>query len=488
MDVSRRSVTSSAYNITANIVQIIVNFGRSVALARLLGPDIFGVFVFASSIVDLSQVLSDFGLKSAFLKQATESDQREAAKVHFTLTALLSAFWAILMIAGVALFAPPEIRWVFWFLTCTAFVFRLTHTPRIMLTSRVEFRRLALLEIISSIIGAVIAIGLAWYGFGLLSLLVPKAVTLLIAVVIFYVIRPVWRPQLGWNRPLVRQFLSFGSRVYVSQILLQALDRLDDIWTGAVLGATSLGYYSRAYKFATYPRIILSKPLSSVAEGTYAQLKNNRKQLSQAFFRVNALLVRSNFMLSGILILIAPEFIRIVLGVKWMPMLEAFRLMLLYTLLDPIKLTVANVITISGAPEKVRLARFLQLIVMIVGLITLGQAFGISGVALAVNLMLVVGISVLLWQVREFVDFSLIKLFAAPALALFIGLLLARLSITIPGVLGSDWRTAGVKIIVFIVVYTGLLTLLERRNILMLFGMLRHLRVSLKPDQNERLE
>lgn len=485
MDIARRSVTSSAYNVTANTIQMIVNFGRSVVLARLLAPDVFGVFVFASSIVVLSQAFADFGLKSAFLKLTTESDQQEAIKVHFTLTALFSTVWAVLLIVGVALFAPPETRWVFWFLTITALISQLTLSPRVLLISRVRFRRLALLEIITSIVGTVIAIGLAWYGFGLLSLLVPQAVTLLIAMVMLYVIRPVWRPQLGWNRQLVRQFLSFGSKVYVNQILLQTLDRLDDIWTGGVLGGTALGYYSRAYKFSTYPRRILSRPLASVADGTYAQLKENRLRLSQAFFRVNALLIRSNFLLAGILILIAPEFIRIVLGVKWMPMLEAYRLMLLYTLLDPIKLTIANVITISGAPDKVRRARFIQLIVMIAGMVTLGPALGISGVALAVNLMLVVGICILLWQVRAFVDFSLIKLFAAPALALFIGLALARFAITIPGVLGSDWRTAGVKIIVYGVVYAGLLFLLERRNIPMLFGMLRHLRVSPKLEENE---
>jgi hypothetical protein len=95
---------------------------------------------------------------------------------------------------------------------------------------------------------------------------------------------------------------------------------------------------------------------------------------------------------------------------------------------------------------------------MATGLLVLGPSLGIAGVALAVDAMLVVGIALLLWQAREYVDFSLWTLFAAPGIALVLGMGGARGAITLPGILGSPWRSGSVKIAVFAIVY-GLLLL-----------------------------
>ena len=54
-----------------------------------------------------------------------------------------------------------------------------------------------------------------------------------------------------------------------------------------------------------------------------------------------------------------------------MPMLDAFRLMLVFTLFDPIKITVANLFIAVGEPEKVVRTRFIQAAVLIAGLFLL---------------------------------------------------------------------------------------------------------------------
>jgi O-antigen/teichoic acid export membrane protein len=210
--------------------------------------------------------------------------------------------------------------------------------------------------------------------------------------------------------------------------------------------------------------MILATPLNLVAGGTYAELKEDKVRLSKAFFRANAFLVRTGFLLAGIFALVAPEFIVLALGERWLPMLDAFRLMLIFTMFDPMKRTVADLFVAVGHPEKVVGARIVQLIVMIGGLFLFAPLFGITGVALAVDIMLVVGIGLLLWNARPFVTFSVKKLFLMPGLTLGVGLLIARAAILLPGVAGSPWRTGPVKATVFVVVYGVMLFLLERNQ------------------------
>jgi O-antigen/teichoic acid export membrane protein len=302
------------------------------------------------------------------------------------------------------------------------FGLQLTQTPNLILVRRVIHRRIAVVQLVTTALTTVVAVALAWMGVTLWALLATDIAALCVQIVLFYIWRPVWRPRLAWDASVVRYYLRFGSRTFLAGVLLQAINHVDDLWTGQVLGKTALGFYSRAYTFATYPRQVLAQPINAVAAGTYAELKGNRKGLSQAFFRTNAFLIRTGFFLAGLLALLAPEFIQLLLGAKWMPMLEAFRLMLVFTLLDPIKTTVADLFTAVGRPELVVRARSIQLMVLLGGLLLLGRPFGIAGVALAVNVMLIVGIVLLFWQARAYVDLSLWRLFGAPSLALACGL------------------------------------------------------------------
>ncbi|MEJ2732388.1 MAG: oligosaccharide flippase family protein [Anaerolineae bacterium] len=477
MSLARRSVTSAAWNSIASVARLVVLFARYVVLARLLPVDTFGVYAGANALVQLTVLVAAFGMGGAFLHRAPETeDENQAASVHLTLKLVFTLAWAGLMLIGSALFATGETRTALLLLTITTAGTQLAQTPQLILIRRVVHRRLALLQLLNALLTTLVAVGLAWGGATLWALLATDVATMILTLAVLYGWRPVWRPRLAWTPDVMRYFLRFGSRNFAAVTLLQALDKFDDLWTRFFLGTTAMGYYSRAYNFATYPRTILAAPINTVAGGTYAELKENRQRLSRAFFRTNAFLVRSGFFLAGFLALTAPEFIRLLVGDKWLPMLDAFRLMLVFTLLDPIKITVSNLFIAVGKPEKVVQARLIQLAVLLTGLFTLGPTLGIAGVALSVDVMLVVGIALLLWQARTHVDFSARRLFAVPMLALILGIAAARAAITIPGVLGSDWRTGAVKTVVFCVLYVGIMILLERDQVSMLlniFSMLR---------------
>jgi O-antigen/teichoic acid export membrane protein len=426
----------------------------------------FGVYGLAVSIVALSGVVANFGMAAAFVHRAPETeDEGHAAAVYFTLKLVFASVWAGLMAIGTLVLASGELKTALLVLTATGFGVHMVQTPRVILGRRIVHRRMALVQITSLVASSAVAVGLAYQGATLWALLAVNLVSLLIGFTAFYVWRPVWRPRLVWAPDTMRYYLRFGSRNFVADALSLALDRIDDVWTGVFLGDAAMGYYSRAYAFAIYPRRILASPIYAVSGGTFAELKTDRLRLSQAFFRVNAFLVRSGFLLAGVLALIAPELIRLALGAKWLPMLETFRLMLVFTLLDPIKGSISGVFVAVGQPQRIAGARTVQMVVLVAGLFLLGPQFGIAGVAVAVNLMLVAGIALLLWQARAHVDFSATRLFVAPTLSLVAGLVAGSQAARLPWVAGSDWRTGLAKAVIFAVVYGAILLALEHRDL-----------------------
>ncbi|MEA3337468.1 MAG: oligosaccharide flippase family protein [Chloroflexota bacterium] len=473
---SKRSITSASWNIGASIITVAVLFVRSILLARMLPVDTFGVYAGASAIVGLTVILPNFGMGGAFLHRAPETENEDrAAAVHFSLKLVFLLVWAVLLGAAAWVFAENPLRTAILVLLIATFGMQLAETPRLILTRRVVHRRLALLQVLRALATTMVAIALAFRGADLWALLATDLTAMLLTLLVLYVWRPVWRPHLAWFSGVVDYYLRFGSRNFVAVALMKALDKIDDLWTGFYLGATALGFYSRAYTFAIYPRRFLAMPINLVAGGTYAELKNDRHRLSQAFFRTNAFLVRTGFLLAGLLLLVAPEFILLLLGEKWLPMLDAFRLMLVFTLLDPIKTTVGDVFIAVGRPEVLVRARTAQLVILLIGLFTLGATFGISGVALAVDAMLIAGMAILFWQARSHVDFSLRRMFAIPSLALVLGIAATFAVLSGLGIDNANWYTAILKTTAFSTTYLGILLLLERAQVLEMLAMLRQL-------------
>jgi O-antigen/teichoic acid export membrane protein len=480
MSLSQRSISSAKWNMLATVLGFPLGFVQTVLLARLLPVEYFGVFAAVSSIIGLSSTVFEFGLGNAYVHRAPETqDEEHATAAYFTLRLVFDSAWAIFLLAFGLIIMSGMRQWVLIFLVITGYFYRLTTVPQAVLMRRVQHRRLAVLGLVGNFTVALASIAIAWFTHSIWALLVSSIITLVLGIVGFYLWKPVWKPKLAWDKPTVHYFLGFGARNLVNNFLDGALDNSDNLFTGYFLGDLALGYYSRAFRFAIYPRILLTTPVNSVALGTFAELKYDRLRLSKAFFRFSVLLTRAGFLLAGILSVIAPHFIIIFLGVKWLPMLNAFRLMLLFSILDPLRVTISNVLLAVGQPGKVGKVRLVQLIILGIGLFTLGFRYQIAGVALSMDIMLVVGVSMYLWFVREYVDFSLLRLFSPPVIGILAGIGVNQLLISILDFPQADWLVAILKLLAFSGTYLIILVILEGDELYQSFSQVMDLPVLL---------
>src|SRR5690606_28222315 len=150
---------------------------------------------------------------------------------------------------------------------------------------------------------------------------------------------------------------------------------------------------------------------------------------------------------------------------KWLPMVTPFRLMLVFALIDPIRNATANLFVAVGEPQRVVWTRAVQLAVLVGGLFLFGSLWQINGAALAIDVMLLVGTALFLWQARLFVDFSFWRLFGPPALGVVVGLLLAWGGAALVGA-APVWLAALVKVAAYAAGYGLVLLRLERERLL----------------------
>ncbi|MEA3407263.1 MAG: lipopolysaccharide biosynthesis protein [Chloroflexota bacterium] len=470
-DIAARTVRGSAFNIAASGITMVSGFARSVLLARLLTPEDFGVMALALILLSFAGQVSDFGFSQALIHRDTNIPK--AASTHFTLRLSLSVVTAIIVIIISSILdrlslSHPHLTQALLVLSFFHVISALNSTPQTILRKNLDFKFLAILDVITSLSMTFGAVTMALVGLGFWSLVGEQAIAVLIRSLGLWGFKRPWKPTFGLDKAITRWYFGFGSSVFFSSGLTKLLDQFDDFWTGTALGSIALGFYSRAYEFARYPRRVIAIPITKVFFPTYARLQQDRLRLSKAYYRASSLIVRMGFLFSLILVLVVPEFIRIFIGAKWLPIVPTFRLMIFYTLLDPLIVTSGHLLIAVGQPRVLTKIKALQLSIFVPAVIILAHYFGINGVAVAADLMLVTGIALILARVRRYVDFSLWKMFRYPTIGLLLGagaaLLVARY---LP--VASDFLSLVLKGGMASVIYGGLLLLLERNEYMRTF-------------------
>jgi len=411
----------SLHSVAASAVTLSLGFVRAVLLARLLVPEHFGLVALAAVFVNTLAHLRALSLGLAIVHHPAPDEA--ACRTYFSLSVGLAAATGALfipLIPSVAGFYPamPGLGWVMLALAAVDILTTVAVAQDGLLTRDMQFRTIAGADVCAATAMTVCAPALAWAGWGPWALVAEPVSGLVARTLYVWVRAPAVRPRFGWQPAAVRWFWTYGRPSWLAANLDYVLMRFDDFWVGTVLGNTALGLYSRAFEFAHYPRRLVATPLGNVFLPALARLRDDRRRLSQAYARLLGLMVRVAFWFVPLFVLAAPEFIRLLLGERWLPIQMSFQLMVVCALLDPLLWGAARLLMAVGEPGLVARGRAVQLAMFVPAVIVLSRVWGIAGAALAVDLKVLVGMLVLFRFTRRFVDYSPRVVFFWPAVAM----------------------------------------------------------------------
>jgi O-antigen/teichoic acid export membrane protein len=463
-----KAVKGSAYSIMASAVTLVLGLGRSILMARLLAPEDFGVVAFALTFLNFTFPLRNFGLDLALIHRKVDEDSPldEAMAAHFSLRLVLIGLFVLLLLAVTPVlcyFYPQKTLLVpvLMVLTVGEVAGAVGATPITYLRKEMRFKELAVLQVLTSLSMTIVGPLMAWQGWGVWAIVGEKisgAIGSTFVVWIFF--RP-WRMRWQFQRELVKWYWKYGKFVFVSQALTPVVTQFDGFWIGSALGDVPLGLYSKAYEFAQYPHRIIGVPIAGVALPAFAQGQNDRLVLSKSYFRFSSFIIRLGFLVAGVFVLIAREFVTLVLGARWTPMVLTFQIMAVYMLLQPFFNLSTNLMVAVGRPRVNMHTLIIQAAFFVPAVILANKWFRVNGVAVVTNLVLIIGLAYMLRQAKDAVDFSFKEMVVVPSIAFLTGGLLAWLLSSFAS--NEVVRLVG-KALVYTFVYNSLLLLFERKK------------------------
>ena len=369
------------------IIGKVLSLIRLIIIGRILAPSDFGLMGIALLTMSALETFSSFGFGQALIQKKENTNN------------YLDAAWTVLIIRGFIVFiivylvAPyvafffhtPEVKPIIQVLGLVTFFQAFANIGVIFFQKELEFNKVFIyrfVEISTNFIVAVVAAIILRSVWALvLGLLAEK----IVSIVISYLIHP-YRPHLSKDIEKAKELFGFGKWILGSSILVFAGEHIDDIFVGRVLSAMALGFYQMAYRISGILETEITQVISSVAFPAYAKIQDKQTRLQKAYFRIMRLTIAISLPITAGMVLLAPEFTRIFLSEKWVPMVTTMQLLAVAGLIKSIVSTGSPLFIGSGYPKYefyMQLIRGLTIIIVIYPLIAY---MGISGAAIGVIL------------------------------------------------------------------------------------------------------
>jgi O-antigen/teichoic acid export membrane protein len=195
-----------------------------------------------------------------------------------------------------------------------------------------------------------------------------------------------YRPRIRLDKGEFKELFGFGRWVLGSSILIFLLTQGDDIFVGKMLGVTALGFYQMAYLISNLPATEITHVISQVTFPAYSKMQDDIPQLREAYLRVLQVTAFLSFPIAGLIFVLAPDFTKIFLGEKWMPMVPALQIFCILGAIRSIVATMGPVFYSTKKPKIGTQLSLMQLAIMVSLIYPLTMKWGIAGAAISVVL------------------------------------------------------------------------------------------------------
>jgi O-antigen/teichoic acid export membrane protein len=315
-----RTLKGAAWIGGASVVRLCLRVISVAILARLLTPHEYGVVAGALIAMDFAAMIYTMGL-------ATTLIQRKELRPDHVATAFSSAlFLAGLTAVGMWYAAPqisellqiPELTQILKVLAWLAPFGAFSVLCEALLARIMQVKKVALRPLFSFTISTfLVAIPLAWYGFGYWSLVAMQAVDIIVSAVTLGVAA---RKLLVWPSFSCRAFselwrLSLGFTV--NQPFAYLAQNADRIIIGRVLGTATLGIYTRASFFAATAATLFGNIARLSLFPAMAKVQEDERRLRSGLLRSFSVLALLTLPVSAFCVIFAQELVDLLLGDNW---------------------------------------------------------------------------------------------------------------------------------------------------------------------------
>jgi PST family polysaccharide transporter len=325
MSLKQQVISGGFYLALRQGLGMVIGLGGVLLLTRLIGPEQYGLYAGTFGIFWYLQTIFQMGIEVYMVRHEGEES---AAIYHqgFTLLLLLSLLGVALSWFGMPLLQHwtqiPGFQSVARVMFLALPIVLIQNVPMAMLERRLDYQRIAFIELANQLVYYLVAIPLAFKDYGVWSAVIAWWLQQLQGLLLlFWVTR--YRPRWSWHPAVMGEMLRYGVSYSASTWVWTSRMLVNPLLVGRFAGAEAVGYVALAIRLTDVLGFVKTATWR-VALSALAKFQGDRERLTRA---VNEGMNLQMLALGPVLVMfawIAPMLMPMLFGPKWLPVVAVF--------------------------------------------------------------------------------------------------------------------------------------------------------------------
>lgn len=355
-----------------------VQFIVGVVLANILSPYEFGLIGILTIFIAVSQSFIDSGFSIALIRKRNCTQEDYSTIFFFNITIACLLYLVLYVLSGPisVFFRIEELMLLTQVLALSLIINSFSIIQRTILIKGIQFKEQAKVSVISSVISGVVAIYMAYVGYGVWSLVALTLLRFGLSGIFFWVWSK-WRPKFVFSISSFKELFSFGSKILFSGLIDTIYQNVYFLIIGKYFSAIDLGYFTRASQFQELPSKNLQGIISRVSFPVLSLIQDDKKKLKDASKKLTKSTMLVTFVLMMGLVAIAKPLILVLIGEKWIAVVGYLQLLCFTGMFYPLQSLNLNILNVLGRSDLYLLLEVIKK-TLAIPIIAIGIMFGIE--------------------------------------------------------------------------------------------------------------
>ena len=339
-NIVQKSQTSARWISLQTSITSILSFSQIYVLTKYLTPLEYGVIGIVTSIISIVLIIENFGIGSAIIQKKDINTTQLSTLYWITVLFGFILFVTLYVNAEIigAFYLNSEISTIIKILSYNFLILSFGSQFSILLNKYIDFKKLSIINIISSFSHFLSSVILLLNGYGIWSLVYSLILKSIVQSVLLIIVgyNNKWLPRFEFSWKAISKLVNFGFYHFLGRLVGKIHSRGDQLIIGKVLGASALGIYNISFQIVAQPMEKITSMFQKIAFPVYSEIQDNSSKLNKVFLRIISMQM---FLLSPILLgiaVISNNFVPIFLGEKWMESIIIIKIISVYILFKSI--------------------------------------------------------------------------------------------------------------------------------------------------------
>jgi|SRR5690606_7132278 len=317
-NLQKEIISGSFWSIFGQFASLLVVLVTNIWLARLLSPSEFGQIGVIMFFITIMSVLTESGLGGALVRNKT------ASLLDYSTAFVTNLVFSIGVFLGICIFADniahfyndEELKSLLVVSSTVILINAFQISQNAKLVSDLRFKQKYVYKFVATVLASVVAIILAFYNWGVWSLVALQILNSLAYTVLLFVFEGAYL-SFRFSKESIKKMGAFGVNTTVSSLLNSVFDNIYQLALAKYFSMGQTGNFYQAKRLQDVPGGVLNVVSQGVIFSSLAKLQDDKPEFIRLYQKIGSYFAVLLGLITIVFYVYAESIINILLGPKW---------------------------------------------------------------------------------------------------------------------------------------------------------------------------